>query len=103
MCPQSVIDKIDVTLFDLEEDIVVPDYLTKYNIKIGMKVSDGLGNTYVVNDYKEDSVQLSMTLETTSVDGESCVMSMKTWVLFYDENKNEQHLITTKNFRIIEG
>lgn len=99
LCQPSFIDRIDVTLSDLEEDVVVPDYLTKDNIKIGMKVSDGLGNEYIVDDYVDDSVRLLLNMETTSVDGESCVMSMKTWIKFYDET--EKHLITTKNFRII--
>lgn len=102
LCSKSFIDKIDATLFDLEED-VASDYLTEDNIKLGMKVVDGLGNEYVVEDYVDDSVQLSRTFETSSVDGESCIMSMKTWILFYDENKAEEHLITTKNFRIVEG
>ena len=102
LCGKSFIDKIDVTLFDLEED-VASDYLTEDNIKLGMKVVDGLGNEYTVEDYVDDSVQLSRTFETSSVDGESCIMSMKTWILFYDENKAEKHLITTKNFRIVEG
>lgn len=102
LCNKSFIDKIDVTLYDLEED-VVSDYLTEDNIKLGMKVVDGQGIEYVVEDYVDDSVQLSRTFETTSVDGESCIMIMKTWILIYDESKIEEHLITTKNFRIVEG
>ena len=101
LCRSSFIDKIDVTLSDLEEDVVVPDYLTEDNIKIGMKVSDGLGNEYIVDDYVDDSVELLLNMETTSVDGESCVMPMKTRIKFY--NETEKHLITTKNFRIIKG
>ena len=83
--------------------ILEKDYLTSDNVKLGMKVIDGIGNEYTVEDYVDDSVQLSRTFETSSVDGESCIMSMKTWILFYDENKAEKHLITTKNFLIIEG
>lgn len=98
---QSTIDKIALTLSELK--IVEDNYMTEDNIKLGMTVVDGLGNKYIVEDYENDSVQLSMTIETTSVDGEQCIMSMKTWVLFYDENKDEKHIITTKNFRIIEG
>lgn len=102
LCRSHFVDRIDVTLSDLEEDIRL-NYLTEDNIKLGMKVVDGLGKEYIVDDYVEDSVRLSLRIETKSVDGESCVMFMKTWIKFYNGNENEKHLITTKNFRIIEG
>lgn len=91
----------DVKVGQILEEDICSDYLTEDNIKLGMTVADGLGNIFVVEDYENDSVQLSLTIETTSVDGESCVMSMKTWILFYDKHETEKHLITTKSFRII--
>lgn len=97
---QETIDGIDVTLSDLEEDVVV-DYLTEDNVKLGMKVIDGIGNEYVVDDTVDDSVCLLFNMETTNIDGESCVISLKTWIPFYDEN-NEKDVITTKDFLIVQ-
>lgn len=98
---QETIDKIDVTLSDLED--VSPDYLTSNNVKLGMTVSDGLGNEYVVVDVDNDLVQLSMNMNTATVNGKSCVIDFKTWIPFYDENNENDDVITTKDFRIIEG
>lgn len=96
LCKQSTIDKI-LTLSDLEEDVVI-DYLTADNVKLGMKVIDGIGNEYVVDDIVDDSVSLLLNMKTTNIDGESCVISLKTWIPFYDE----KDVITTKDFLIVQ-
>ena len=69
--------------------------------KLGMKVIDGIGNEYVVDDIVDDSVSLLLNMKTTNIDGESCVISLKTWIPFYDEN-DEKDVITTKDFFIVK-
>lgn len=98
---QETIDKIDVTLSDLED--ISPDYLTENNVKLGMKVVDGMGNEYIVDDYVDESVCLMLNMQTSNVNGESITICMKTLIPFYDANNDEKYSITTKDFRIIKG
>ena len=95
LCRPSFFNNIDVTLSDLEED-VFSDRLTKDNVKIGMTVSDGLGNTYEVIDYSQHSVKLELKMETVNVNGEGRKFYMHMWVSYESDVE-----LSMKDFRII--
>lgn len=97
LCQPFFFNKIDVTLSDLEECDASSDRLTKDNVKIGMTVSDGLGNTYEVIDYSIHSVKLELKMETVNVNGEGRKFYMHMWVSYESDVE-----LSMKDFRIIE-
>lgn len=82
--------------------ILEKDYLTSDNVKLGMKVIDGIGNEYVVIDFGSDDVKLVHNTQLTSMDGESKEVDMYLQVPYYSNTVIEGEC-TTKDFQIVKG
>lgn len=95
---QSTVDSIELTLSEM--DVIEYDYLTSSNVKVGMKVIDGVGNEYVVIDFNTEAVKLSNNTKFTSMDGMSKNIVATVRVPYYNDGVSED-ACTTKDFQIV--
>lgn len=96
---REVINKIGLTLSELE--VLGEDYLREDNVKMRMKVIDGLGNEYIVSDYGTEAVKLLGSFKITTINGEARNVDMVIRVPYYKVGTHD-NMCTTKDFKIVK-
>lgn len=96
---REVINKIGLTLSELE--VLGEDYLTEDNVKMRMKVIDGLGNEYIVSDYGTEAVKLLRSFKITTINGATRHIETAIRVSYYKVGTPDD-VCTTKDFEIVK-